>query len=559
MFNKQTIILLFSFIFSLSAVGQISQGGVPPSFSHMNTLRSVSSVASVPVNLDVNRLIWEDEIVERNDGPAKIAEVLPVDIDIERTGNWITYPDSVKIWQQTIYAEGAKGLIISYKDFYIPEGAQLFIYNEDHSHILGAYTRSTHPQGGVFATEVISGEKVTLEYVASAVSTEKPRIVIDEVGYVYNTKTMLRYTPNINGSASCMININCSEGDNWKNQKRGVVLITVQIGSRWYGCTGSMVNNTRRDGTPYLLTANHCFVNDGDPKFETLIVYFNHEFPTCLNENVFPTTSKTITGTELLISAPLTETTNNITIKGSDGALLKLKQDVPLEWKPYYNGWDRRDVSAHSGVVIHHPNFDVKKIVVYDKDIVTDTYNGDYLGATNAYWRVQYNGTSVTQGGSSGAPIFSQEGLIVGTLSGGRTSCNDKFQFDFYGKFGYHWDYYPEANRRLKTYLDPINEGTMTLKGYDPNYTSGTESEITDNALKDLVIFPTVVDDELNINTNSIIKAIKIYDLAGRQVYLKSGYNASTTSISVNGWTKGVYSIVVQTEINNLTDKFVKK
>ena len=112
---------------------------------------------------------------------------------------------------------------------------------------------------------------------------------------------------------------------------------------------------------------------------------------------------------------------------------------------------------------------------------------------------------------------------------------------------------------KLCTYLDPINEGTMTLKGYDPNYTSGTESEITDNALKDLVIFPTVVDDELNINTNSIIKTIKIYDLAGRQVYIKSGYNASTTSISVNGWTKGVYSIVVQTEINNLTDKFVKK
>lgn len=559
MINKQTIILLLSLVFSLSAVGQISQGGVPPSFSQMNGLRTTSSVANVPVNLDINRLIWEDEIVERNDGPAKIAEVLPVDIDINRTGNWATFSDSVKVWQQTIYAEGAKGLIISYKDFYIPEGARLFIYNEDHSQVLGAYTNSTHPEGGVFATEVIYGEKVTLEYVASTISKESPRIAISDVGYVYNTKTMLRSKPNINASAECMINVNCSEGNNWKNQKRGVVLYLVQIGKTWYGCSGSLINNTRRDGAPYILTANHCFVNDGDTKYETIIVYFNFEFSGCQNEDAFPATSKTITGTDLLISAPLTETTNDVTITGSDGALLKLKQNVPIEWKPYYNGWDRRDVAAHSGVVIHHPNKDVKKITTYVNPVVSDVYNGDYLGAKDGYWRVQYDGNSVTQGGSSGAPLFSQEGLVVGTLTGGRTYCNDKFQFDFFGKFGYHWDYYKEANRQLKTYLDPINEGTMTLKGYDPNYTSGTESEIKDNTLKDLVIFPTLVDDELNINSNSIIKTVKVYDLTGRQVYTKSGYNASTTTLSVNGWTKGVYSIVVQTETNNLTDKFIKK
>ena len=559
MVNKQTVILLFSLIFSLSAVGQISEGGVPPSFSHIGVLRSTSSISNIPVNLDINRLMWEDEVVERNDGPAKIAEVLPADIDIARTGNWTTFPDSVKIWQQTIYAEGAKGLIISYKDFYIPEGAQLFIYNEDHSQILGAYTKSTHPQGGVFATEIIAGEKVTLEYVASRISKELPRIVIDNVGYVYNSKTMLRSTPNLNGSAACMINVNCSVGDNWKNQKRGVVLFLVQIGKTWYGCSGSLVNNTKRDGAPYLLTANHCFVNDGVAKYETIIVYFNFEFPTCLNEDVYPSTTKTITGTDLLISAPLTETTNDVTTTGSDGALLKLKQDVPLEWKPYYNGWDRRDIAAHSGVVIHHPNKDVKKITTYVNPVVTDTYNGDYVGAKDAYWKVQYDGNSVTQGGSSGAPIFSQEGLIVGTLTGGRTYCNDKLQYDFFGKFVYHWDYYNEANKQLKTYLDPINEGNKTLKGYDPNYPSGVESEIKDNALKNLVIFPTLVDDELNINANSIIKTIKVYDLAGRQVFAQSGYNASTTTIFVNGWAKGVYSIVVRTESNNLTDKFIKK
>lgn len=571
MINKQILILLVSFIFSLSAFSQISQGGVPPSFKQKNLLKSASSssIIEVPVNLDIDRLIWEDEIVERNGGTARVAEVLPVNVDIARTGNWITLSDSSKIWQQTIYAEGAKGLIISYKDFYIPEGAKLFIYNSDHSQVLGAYTKNTHPQGGAFATEIIFGDKVTLEYVASTVSDELPRIVLEDVGYMYSTKAVQAYIPipPINKSASCMINVNCQVGDNWKNQKRGVVLLYIKINLWWIACTGSLVNNTKRDGTPYILTANHCFVYDGVVDYNQMVVYFNYEFPGCQNETVFPETSRTLVGVDILVNSPIEETTGNVTIRGSDGALLKLKDNIPTEWKPFYNGWDRRSTAATSGVVIHHPRYDVKKITTYNKTLTTTTFEGAtpdrpteiIVGALDASWQVVYDGNSVTESGSSGSPLFSQEGLIVGTLSGGRSECNYLFGPDIYGKFSYHWDYFKEANRQLKPYLDPINEGTMTLKGYDPNYPSGLEPEIIDNSPKDIVIFPTLADNEVNVNTNSIIRSIKVYDLAGRQVYAKSGYNASTTTISVDGWQKGVYSIVVQTDTQKINEKFMKK
>lgn len=569
MINKQLLFLLVSSILSLSAFGQISQGGVPPSFSRPNTLRSASPVTNIPVNLDIERLIWEDAVVERNGGPARVAEVLPVDVDIHKTGNWSTFSDSVKIWQQTIFAEGAKGLILSYKDFYIPEGAKLFIYNEDHSEILGAYTRSTHPEGGSFATEIISGEKITLEYVSSATSSEQPRLVVEDVGYIYNTRAVPGYKPTINLSAPCMINVNCSQGDNWQTQKRGVILLIIKLNLRWVACSGSLVNNTRRDGTPYILTANHCFVLDGVIDQSQMIAYFNYEFPGCQNETVFPETAKTLVGADILVNAPIEETTGSTTIRGSDGALIKLRDNVPVEWKPFYNGWDRRNIAATSGVVIHHPNFDVTKIITYKKPLSTATYddrirdqNGNLvgnLGATDASWQVQYDGSSVTQGGSSGSPIFSQEGLIVGALTGGETRCDLLFGYDFYGKFSYHWDYLEGENRQIKKYLDPINEGNKTLKGYDPNYPSGLEPEIVDNSTKDIVIFPTMADNEINVNTSSIIRSIKIYDLAGRQIYTKSGYNASTATIPVDVWQKGVYSIVIQSDSGKLTEKFIKK
>ena len=82
MIKKQLLFLFISSVFSLSSFGQISEGGMPPSFSLPNALRSASPITNIPVNLDIDRLIWEDAIVERNGGPARVAEVLPVDVDI---------------------------------------------------------------------------------------------------------------------------------------------------------------------------------------------------------------------------------------------------------------------------------------------------------------------------------------------------------------------------------------------------------------------------------------------------------------------------------------------
>lgn len=565
MITKQILIILVSLISSLSVFSQISEGGTPPSFRYKNSTRSTLSVSQVPVNLDISRLTWEDEMVEqRKDAPLRIAKGIPVNINIDSIGNWTTFNDSVKVWQQVIVAEGAQGLILSYKDFYIPEGAKLYIYNEDHSRILGAYTRNTHPQGGKFASEIIAGDKITLEYVASAISTESPRIIIEDVGYVYgdNFNIALRALPSppqINSSQSCMINVNCADGANWQNQKRGVVLYQVRLGGSWYVCSGSIVNNTRRDATPYLLTASHCFNVNGITEYETIVVYFNHEFPGCENENVFPVTSRTLVGTDLLVRIPLDQISGGVQTYGSDGALLKLKNNIPLEYKPFFNGWDRRDVAASSGVVIHHPNGDVKKIVTFIDPLTSATYSGDYVGGANAHWQVRYDGNSVTQGGSSGSPIFNQNGLIVGTLTGGLTYCTNKLQYDFFGKMGYHFDQLADDSMQMKKYLDPINEGTLYLRGYDPNNPLGIEDPVVDNSPQELVVFPTLADNEVNINASSIIRTIKVYDMSGRQVYSKSGYNASTTTISIDSWTKGVYSILVQTESKKLSGKFIKK
>ena len=111
---------------------------------------------------------------------------------------------------------------------------------------------------------------------------------------------------------------------------------------------------------------------------------------------------------------------------GSDFQLVQINTAIPSYYNVYYNGWDRSGSSSSSGVGIHHPAGDIKKISTYSSTLSSSTWNGSgYIGATNAHWRTSWisttNGYGVTEGGSSGSPIFNSSGRILGTLTGGST------------------------------------------------------------------------------------------------------------------------------------------
>ena len=97
--------------------------------------------------------------------------------------------------------------------------------------------------------------------------------------------------------------------------------------------------------------------------------------------------------------------------------------------------------------------------------------------ASNSAWQVTWSanvsGYGVTEGGSSGSPLFNQNGLQVGTLSGGSSMCNDPTASDFYGKFSYHWESNgATSDKQLRPWLDPLGTNPTTLQGWDPAWVS---------------------------------------------------------------------------------------
>lgn len=462
---------LIAFFLPFLSVAQISEGGAPPSFLYTQTLRNAAVPTQVPVDFYVEDLRLNDEWQARFAGsPTPIAKLIPVDYTMDNAGSRTTLPGGERIWQLSLKADNAIAIMLYYRDFYIPEGGKLFIYSADKSQLLGAYTHRTHPSGGSFATEFVGGDELILEYVESETSNDKPRICINEVGYGYNTAALREFygITTRATSGSCMVNVNCEEGAAWQKEKKSVCYMVMKIGrsTKSFICTGSLVNNTAEDFKPFLLTARHCASGDGyvanEADMKQWLFYFHREREECSNSSL-SVASKTMTGCKMVV--------NTGSAGSSDGMLLLLNEEVPEAYDVFYNGWDNSGVVGNSGVGIHHPSGDYKKISTYDTPTANYTFiASEFIGATNAYWNVIFketlNGHAVTEGGSSGSPLYNENKLVIGTLTGGNSSCAAPKGLNIYGKMSAHWNRtQTDSSTRMDVWLDPINSGVETLSG----------------------------------------------------------------------------------------------
>ncbi len=456
-FKMSRIILVIFLFLSIDLAAQVSEGGVPYSFAMGSEAVSYKILDLDPP--DMVPVLEQDQLSLSETVPYRIGIGIPVDIDLPADGSWSEAGKGRRFLSLGIKAKDAKGIILYYRAFDIPEGGKLFIYTKDRKQLLGAFTSGNNPSGGYFATELIYGDELVLEYDAPEQNASQPIVEIYQVQYVYRDVQRL-----LKGqSGPCEVNVNCPEGDSWQNEKRSVAKIVLKAGFGTYLCTGALINNTRNDSTPYLLTARHCGTSASLGDYSQWVFHFNYEALSCEDPQT-PPQSNTITGSSLIAQAP------NGTVGGSDFKLLLLSEKVPDTYNPYLSGWIRDGYSGTSGVGIHHPKGDIKKISTYTSSLVSTQYGQPVQDPDGMYWKVVWaeteNGHGVTEGGSSGSPIFNNTGKITGTLTGGAASCSELTAPDYYGKFSYHWSSNGSTgDAQLRPYLDPDNTGMQSIDG----------------------------------------------------------------------------------------------
>lgn len=396
-------------------------------------------------DIDIAALMAEDERRPK-DMPYRFGAAVDQDYNLDNSGEWFD-TDEGRIWKLVVRSKQAYSLNFVFSKFKLPDGAALYIYSEDHTALYGPLTSRNNNEDGTFATDLVRGDAVVFEYFVPRDVDYRGDIVLSRIVHAY--RDMFNKS-GYGTSGSCNIDIKCSTGNNWCVESRAVAMILTGGGVEM--CSGAMINNAQQNLVPYFLTANHCLSPLGT--ISTTVYRFHYWNPSC--------GASTYSGTYWSVNGATLRANN----AASDFALLEINYNPNDNYSRHmavqYAGWSRSSTAATSATAIHHPAGDVMKISVAGGAVSRSSA----YGSPN-HWQANWT-AGVTEGGSSGSPLFDQNHRVIGQLHGGPSSCSSSSLWDYYGSFDFSWTGGGSNSTRLSNWLDPGSTGAMVTNARSP-------------------------------------------------------------------------------------------
>lgn len=467
--QKLLSLLLITVIFVDGTLNQI-YAQQPSSFMReVQPVELVESVVTEPIDLQAVRL--EDELREQEGAPYRFAISRPAKVTPCDHGTWEKIEDGISIWRLRITSPGARSMNLGFRTYFMPPGGSMFVYSADGRQVHGPFTEGDNKDHGLLWTPLIYSDDIILEVTIPDSATATFKLELTSINHGYRGFDPLLIGKGLGDADYCHVNVACPEGDPWRDQIRSVArcdLYDFLYGS--VSCTGNLINNTAEDCKPYFLTAFHCFdfldyggidgiIENPQGLAASIIVYWNFEASTC-------------SGTYGSLGQQQSGSTYRAGYYATDFVLVELDNPPDPSYNVYYAGWDRSSTAPSSGVAIHHPKGDLKKISFeYDPLSVTSfagySSPGDGTHLRVADW--DYSGTNegTTESGSSGCPIFNSSKRVTGNLHGGYAACGNN-ESDWFGRFYRSWTGGGTSSTSLSNWLDPLSTGLLTLDGKNP-------------------------------------------------------------------------------------------
>lgn len=503
MFRKAIVVALFG-VWPMALAAQ----GVPASWEQ--GLKAIEAVQQVKfAALDMDKVHAEDMAATAAGETLRFAVPHSVKIAPSISGTLESLKDGTLVWRQRISAVAALSLNLGFERFRLAPGARLWIYTPDRKQVIGPLTDKDNDAHGQYWTPVLLGEEVVVELVATPESLAKSLLEVSKVNQGYRFFGAARPTAAAKSgscsslpkpgtslakqsggsgyekSGNCNMDVEClTANDPWRSTADAVGAYT-RSGTQI--CSGALINNTAQDRRMLFMTANHC--GNSGANAAAIVVYWNYQSPTCRTpgsvesgaaQAPYPLTN--INSGAIFLAANAT----------SDFNLVELDDPPPAEARLSWVGWNRTVYTSPGGAGngdaqcspsslcagIHHPGVDEKRITFVDTPMVTTSYNNPTIPGNASHVHVFWDATpvfppnpaitippQVTEGGSSGSPLFDANHLFVGQLHGGPSACGSTggSLSDYYGRLSVSWEGGGTAATRARDYLDPGNTGVMTL------------------------------------------------------------------------------------------------
>jgi lysyl endopeptidase len=348
------------------------------------------------------------------------------------------------VWRLEIRSLGAKAMRAHFRELNLPSGGELFAYNPEDSaepyHFL--FGSSAEPRE--WWTELSTGETLRLEILIPSEGRSKTSFNVGEIAHLYRAVEGGSFA----AAGSCNLDAKCYP--EWIQAGDAVVQLRWSDSQFFYLCSGVLVNNAANDFSPLVLTANHCISNESAA--DGLQFSWRFRSTSC---GANSTVSNSSLRGNLEAAAP-----------GDDMTLLSVSGSLPTGLT--FAGWNVQPVTQGADITgIHHPEGSYQRIS-FGK-----TTNG-VAGAINVQWN-----QGITEPGSSGSPLFNSSREVLGTLTGGTSSCSNPAGGDYYGSLA---GAYPV--------FAGILENGLPDDQYEPNNTAAAAKALpaTDQTLSSLVL-----------------------------------------------------------------------
>lgn len=445
---------------SVGAAAAAGRDARPAAFDHRLPAEHTVELKRMPA-VDIARLRAEDAKQDRALGirPIRFATPHAVDLTPNNAGDWDEIAGGNLVWRLRVESKDALSLNFGFSEFHLPEGARLLVYPEGldrnaNPEAIHTFTAADNKPSGSLWTPIVPGDNALIEVVvpksqASALKLRLTSVNHDYVGFGRLAREgALAQTKGVSGS--CNVDVVCPDGDEFRDE-----IPSVGAYSRFgtFYCSGSLVNNTAGDQKMYFLTANHCGMGTADAA-ASIVVYWNYQNSTCRT----PGSAESGANGDGSLAQNQTGAVVRATYAASDFTLLELDDAADPAFNLSWSGWDRRDLAPAGATGIHHPRVAEKRITHSDNPLRVEGYLG---GSGTTHLWVQWNQRGTTEGGSSGSPIYSPEGRVIGQLHGGYASCSTTGDdhVDWYGRLFTSWSGGGTAATRLSDWLDAAGTG----------------------------------------------------------------------------------------------------
>ena len=456
--------------------------------------------ATRPAGLEKSRIVvdinpFEKTLLDADEAQNRLVGLhLPVGINVhmgqeaaseakiggDKVGRMGTDIDGSLVWATSVQVTDATAVRIHFTDFQLPPQTALYLYN-DAGQAFGPYTGKGPSDKGDFWSNTVFGESVWVQLHSESTDAAKLREAtfgIAEVSHLGErfelAKQVSQDKADCSGNVSCVENAECYDWSLLNTARKAVAKMVFEDDGGSYLCSGGLLNdNDSSDREPWFLTANHCISSEDSAN--SLETYFQYQSSCGSCSGSY---SDSVLGASLWATG-----------SGGDFTLLQLSE-LPSGWG--LMGWTNANTLSQTGTQLYRISHPKGKPQAFTQHEV--------LSTSGTKWVVTDPVIGTTEGGSSGSPLFREDGKVVGqlygfTYSGSYDLCDASTFNNRDGAFSYYWQsvkpYLNTPTNTYKMHVSNVVASTKKISTFFPLYYAKAKVTVVDS-LGNIVPFASV-------------------------------------------------------------------